>query len=268
MTSRKSIPLKRNGDHFDADINITKEEWLEMLGNPQIFKEEYLEMVKRWYCADGHASTHRAIMDKYDGGGDKSPYNGYVVGLGNRIMNHLDRFQVIDSGNKVVRYVIPFKAQNIGDMVSWELRDELIEALEEAGLVEDTMEYDTAFAAEAETLLSEAKNGFIATNGREPTPNELVKAALAKPLAKSVTGRIRLAEFLMRDPGIAKYVKDRAGYACEICGEPGFERSGGGLYAEAHHMDSISLHRKDDVDRMICVCATCHRVIHYGTGDA
>lgn len=86
------------------------------------------------------------------------------------------------------------------------------------------------------------------------------------PVEKKVT----FAKRIIRDRAIASYVKERAGYRCEICGVQGFFKEGGGKYAEAHHLLELGRMKEDSLfehpDFMICVCPTCHRVIHYGAG--
>jgi Predicted restriction endonuclease len=70
---------------------------------------------------------------------------------------------------------------------------------------------------------------------------------------------------LSRNPEFARLVKERDRYVCQICGVRGFEKRNGGLYAEAHHKKELAKNRIDNPHEMMCVCATCHRVIHYGT---
>lgn len=86
-----------------------------------------------------------------------------------------------------------------------------------------------------------------------------------------VEKKVVLAKRIIRDRAISSFVKHRADYRCEICGVVGFLKEGGGRYAEAHHLlelgkmnDNI---RSEHPDYMICVCPTCHRIIHYGISD-
>ena len=75
----------------------------------------------------------------------------------------------------------------------------------------------------------------------------------------------RVFVVISRSPAFAKLVKEKYSYKCQICGASGFEKAGGGQYAEAHHTSELSKTKKDNPDEMICVCPTCHRIIHYGT---
>lgn len=75
----------------------------------------------------------------------------------------------------------------------------------------------------------------------------------------------RIARAIERSRRVACLVKGRDKYRCQICGAEGFPKSGGGLYAEAHHNELVSDLGLDAPSNMICVCPMCHRVLHYGT---
>lgn len=65
----------------------------------------------------------------------------------------------------------------------------------------------------------------------------------------------------------------------ETCDECRYNRAGrcqdravygrdGGVYAEAHHKEQLSELAPDAPSNMICVCPTCHRVLHYGSVES
>jgi hypothetical protein len=39
-------------------------------------------------------------------------------------------------------------------------------------------------------------------------------------------------------------------------------------FAEAHHIFELAVTRIDHPSQMMCVCPTCHRVIHYGNDES
>lgn len=93
--------LRYHDGIYEADIDIAVEEWKAMLQNPKIFGEKYLDMVRKWYYEIDHRATNQAIMAKYPSELEATPYNGYVIGLTNRILEYLNRFEVIGTkGNK------------------------------------------------------------------------------------------------------------------------------------------------------------------------
>lgn len=83
-----------------------------------------------------------------------------------------------------------------------------------------------------------------------------------------VAERVRTVKALVRDPKISRLVKEKNKYICEMCGKKPFIQKNGVPYAEAHHLFELSKTRIDSPDQMICVCANCHRIIHYGNEEA
>ncbi|HRI36820.1 MAG TPA: HNH endonuclease [bacterium] len=80
----------------------------------------------------------------------------------------------------------------------------------------------------------------------------------------------REIKLMIRDPRLARMAKEREKYVCQICGALPFVQNGGNerLYAEAHHIMELSKGGADLLGNMLCVCPTCHRVLHYGTPGA
>jgi len=82
-----------------------------------------------------------------------------------------------------------------------------------------------------------------------------------------VRERVKTAKMLIRNPKFARLVKEKAKYVCEICGEKPFMQKNGLPYAEAHHKSELSKTKIDNPNDMICVCPTCHKVVHFGTEE-
>ncbi|MBA7490733.1 hypothetical protein ES702_01276 [subsurface metagenome] len=85
---------------------------------------------------------------------------------------------------------------------------------------------------------------------------------------KPVKGRISSAKVLAGNQKFAHLVKERAKYICEICGQKPFIQKNGNPYAEAHHILELSKSRIESPKYMICLCPTCHRVIHHGNDQS
>jgi len=85
---------------------------------------------------------------------------------------------------------------------------------------------------------------------------------------KPVRERISISKVLVRNPKFARLIKEKAGYVCKICGIKPFIQKNGLPYAEAHHIYELSKNRIDVPEYMICVCPTCHKVIHYGNKNS
>lgn len=80
--------------------------------------------------------------------------------------------------------------------------------------------------------------------------------------------RSRLVRAIEPNPVFARFTKEAAGYVCTVCGAPGFAKVRGGKYAEAHHKEHLALGGADAPSNMICVCPTCHAMLHYGSDQA
>jgi hypothetical protein len=103
------------------------------------------------------------------------------------------------------------------------------------------------------------------------TPEEadiLIKKISNELKDEPVEKRIRIAKILARNPKFARLIKEKAKYICEICNVGPFLQKNGEPYAEAHHKYELSKTRIDNPKDMICVCPTCHRVVHYGNDKA
>jgi 5-methylcytosine-specific restriction endonuclease McrA len=70
---------------------------------------------------------------------------------------------------------------------------------------------------------------------------------------------------IVRDSGLARQVKEKAGYQCQICGQGPVELPDGSLYAEAHHLRPLSEEGPDVEENVVCVCPNCHVKLDYGT---
>lgn len=241
----KLIELERNDGIYTAPIDISVDEWKEMLVNEEVFNAASLKMVIAWYNQPYHQATSKAVMLKNGIAKKKNPYNGIVKGLGQRIVKHINRFEVIDTKyNKKTYYVIPFEGwcenYSRGGEFVWGVRDELVAALETLGLVnkEETHKLpDDVDSYKMETSAEGVKISYY-TNRYERSPQNRVAAIKVH------------------------------GTTCAICGfdfEKAYGARGKG-YIEVHHIHPLSEQQQEveinpETD-LICVCANCHRIIH------
>jgi 5-methylcytosine-specific restriction protein A len=183
-------------------------------------------------------------MAKYPSELKGTPYNGYVIGLTNRIIKYLNRFEVIGTQGNESKFIVPFEGwyedYKEGNHFVWKVRDELVQAIEELGLVDEKK-----FPSEEEELKSYSienrKDGKIIM--RYTTQYE------RNPINRRNAIRIH-------------------GTVCQGCGFD-FEKVYGEIgkdYIEVHHIKplyegggSVPINAETD---LICVCANCHRMIH------
>ncbi len=232
---------------YEADIDITVEEWKSMLENHHIFYDEALDMILKWYNEIDHQATSNAIMVKYSSEFPElkgTPYNGIVVGLTNRILKYLNRFEVIGIEGNKSKFIVPFEGwyENYkkGNHFVWKLRDELVQALEELEMVNEHK-----FPSEEDELTS-----FTI----ESTPDGKKRLYYTTRYERSAKNR---------DMAIKMH-----GTVCQGCGFD-FGKTYGEIgrgYIEVHHVKplcegegSVPINAETD---LICVCANCHRMIH------
>lgn len=59
----QTIQLQQNGDVYSCDIDISKEEWLELLQDKSM-PDEYRDALLRFYYMPGHRGTCTAVSNE------------------------------------------------------------------------------------------------------------------------------------------------------------------------------------------------------------
>lgn len=89
------------------------------------------------------------------------------------------------------------------------------------------------------------------------------------PMGNAAPGRVAYSgTFIIRDNLIRQAVIKRARGLCEYCGTPGFKKSDGSRYVEAHHIISLSKQGPDTLENVIALCPNHHRQAHFGDDGA
>ena len=240
--------LRYHDGRYEADIDITVEEWKTMLRNPEIFRPKYLDMILKWYYEIDHRTTNEAIMAKYPLELKGSPYMGYVKGLTTWIVKYLNRFEIIDTTGGKSYFSVPFEGwhENYkeGNHFVWKVRDELVQAIEELGEELDIVDKNK-FSSEEE------ENTSYIVEDREEGKTRLCYATLYE-----------------RDPRNRRDAKTIHGTVCQACGFD-FEKTYGEIgkdYIEVHHIKPLSegngAVKVNAATDLICICSNCHRMIH------
>jgi len=123
---------------YSDPIDISKEQWLEMLSNADIFKEEDIELVMKIYKMGGQAAASELaeIDNKHP-----SSYNSGVVALAKRIQRYTSCIVPKRRDGKEMWWHVPFYGTyKDNGTFNWILRPELKEAIRELyGTIEDTV---------------------------------------------------------------------------------------------------------------------------------
>lgn len=107
--SEKDVQDERDREYprdYVVHVGITIGQWKELLQNTEIFKSEDIELLKRFYLADNHATScyDLSIQD----GVSPTSYISPVVSLAKRIADELGLDPIYGDGGKQVWWRIPF----------------------------------------------------------------------------------------------------------------------------------------------------------------
>ena len=114
---------------FNDPIDISKEQWMEMLSNPDVFRKEDVELVKTIYKMEGEATASE--LSEFE---NTNPfaYNFPVVHLAKRIHRYTNCTVPKRKNGKERWWHVPFLGRYREDKTfSWILRPELKEAIKE-----------------------------------------------------------------------------------------------------------------------------------------
>jgi hypothetical protein len=119
--------------------------------------------------------------------------------------------------------------------------------------------------SEEETAEAEKISRTINTPEEAKKMMEELTLQIEKEPTKKV---IKTVKSWVRNSKLSRLIKEKTRYKCEICGEEPFYQKNGTPYAETHHILELAKSGLDLPKNMICVCPTCHRILHYGTKEA
>ena len=228
--------------------------------NPEIFNEKSLDMILKWYNEIDHQATTQAIMEKYYSNLKKSPYNGIVIGLTDRILKYLNRFEVIYHDGTKSKFIVPFEGwyknykKEKDNHFVWKLRDELVQALEELGMV------NRQIFPSVEYFLKKDQENI--SKSMQLSIDELEKKIDAK--AKK-TPKTTFATSIRydRDPDVSALALKRANGYCQLCGNLApFLKKNGTPFLEVHNIRWLSKGGDDDKTNTVALCPNCHRKMH------
>ncbi|WP_230669148.1 HNH endonuclease [Methanosarcina barkeri] len=252
--------LKESNGHYEVDIDISVDEWKSMLQNHEIFYENALDMVLKWYNEVGHQATANTVKEKYSPELKRPPYNGIVKELTRRILKHLNRFEVIGTTGKKSVFIVPFegwyvdyKRPNKGFV--WKLRDELVQALEEVGMV------DRQIFLSKEYLDKKEQENI--NKAFQLSIYELEKKIDAKTKKQTLKTTSAASVRYDRDPDVSALALKKANGYCQLCGNLApFLKKDGTPFLEVHHIRWLSEGGVDDKTNTVALCPNCHRKMH------
>ena len=263
INKEKAKQAARDKDYPEEDkfeSSITKESWMEMIKDNDVFRDKDIELLKRFYINDNHASTcyDFSVLD----GVHPTSYISPIVSLAQRIAKKQNTGKAVLSDGKAYWWPIIFWGRVREDgLYEWKLQPELAEALSSLFPELDTEsindEEDQKLIEDLKSAtLKDVQDGFEYLGERKEKDTPLF-----------VKGR----ETYPRDRKVALNALSHAYYKCEMDeGHSTFiKRISGKPYTEPHHLVPMSYSYKFEVsldveENIVSLCSNCHNEIHYG----
>lgn len=127
------IKEQKKGDYYVSAVDISKDEWLEILKDETV-SEKYKEAVICFYYMPDYKGSCVAVGNRLG----KNAYSlvATIMNFGKYVQKRLGRFQVIDEDGKNTYWPVPMKqgkalSNKEEGNFEWTLRDELVEATKE-----------------------------------------------------------------------------------------------------------------------------------------
>lgn len=251
---------------YVCDIDITTEEWKQLLNNRAVFDEKSLAALKKWYIEPNHSCTCFEIGEKYNL--HSMSANGVINGLGGRVQKALNRFQVIGvgkiaAGTRFITVMESKETESTPKRYQWTIRQELVQAIQELNIYSDDSVTPVEVYSDDELLKKITEDDY---------PN-IAKSFtyLGQPQPKKEPVDVCGKSTYPRSTKIAKNALNKAGHLCEMGDDHElFKRRNSNLnYTEPHHIIPMAQqanfdHSLDVEENIISLCCHCHKKIHLG----
>ena len=251
----KAYPRK-----YVTKVDISKEDWKDLLRDPSVFKKKDIELLKRFYCSDNHATTcyDLSLQD----GVNPTSYITPIVALAQRVSDAMNLEPILDDEGKRVWWRIIFWGKYREDArFEWKLQPKLADAMSE---IYPYLDIGEANDLEDQALIEELRHASL-RDSKEGFEYNGKKKMKGTPVYTS--GQ----KIYPRDRQVAINALSHAGYLCEIDrNHPSFIRKNSDKnYTEPHHLVPIAFSEEFSVsldveENIVSLCSNCHNEIHYG----
>lgn len=196
--------VNKNGEHSCGDIDISKEEWYDLLQKEEA--QSYIDVLLCFLREPEHKGTCSLASLKY--GKPAAYYNSKITHFSKWVQKQMNRFRVKDTDESDVYWCITMqKGKNTKEGFQWQLRNELVEALqtyltrklidtyrleETTNVFEEEYKWDLLDKTEGKDTLSIIKS----LRGQNIVDNARVDSALKKLWETNEDGLIRCIDNL------------------------------------------------------------------------
>jgi len=249
-------------DEYCCDIDITIEEWKQLLTNPTVFDDKSKEAIKKWYIEPIYSATCGYIGKKYNE--HSMSANGIINGLAGRVQKELGRFVVKGVGGIAAgtRFIVVMKSKLIDAKPKtweWTIREELVKAIEELNIFSDNSYSDDALVSDIGDSDISSDTQYFEYSGQSKN--------------KKAPVYIQNKYLYPRSHKVSINALRHANYKCEFDNTHlTFTRRNSDLnYTEPHHLVPIAYHNNFQVsldveENIVSLCCNCHKQIHLGQG--
>ncbi|MDR2563198.1 MAG: AAA family ATPase [Prevotellaceae bacterium] len=133
--------VRRQNDEYLCDIDVSVEEWKQILLDKNLMLSTYKNTLIRFYNEPGHSASCKAMGEKYK----LSPthFNSSITHFAKAVQKKLNRFEILATDGTPTYWAIPMTGKYLGAYFEWTIRPELVQAMEETGMakMEIEMEY-------------------------------------------------------------------------------------------------------------------------------
>jgi 5-methylcytosine-specific restriction protein A len=227
MESSSSVP---------ARLRITKKQFKEALSCEGVLKDRSLDLLALINDAPSCRATARQLAQIF-GYEDFAPVNALIGKLGKRIATHLGLRLPNRSSNSPGWWRVIATGEYTPDGFAWSLRRELLEALEELGLLAD--------------------------RENEPFPDAAIPTGLSEGAVRQIT-----VNAYERNSTARRLCINHHGDKCKVCDfsfASIYGPVGEGLI-HVHHIVQLADTRRnyqvDPINDLVPVCPNCHAMLH------
>lgn len=163
---KKSLPViyceKSDEGIYTCDLEISKNDWIEILNDKNLVPEQ-LDTVLKFYAEPDHKGSCKDVGEKH--GIDPKSLNVNMMHFGRFAQKKLGRFFVkYRHSEENCYFILPVKeGRYVGKYFEWTLRDELVAAIKELGLMKTNTNAEPAGAVGKYVELLKRKMNLIFT---------------------------------------------------------------------------------------------------------
>ena len=219
-------------------------------------KTKHYQILQAQYYAPGHIATASDLAKSVGISGGHRVVNRLYGGLGHMFCDatgFVPEIRPDDSARWWAVWSVGHSTKDRGFL--WEMRTQLIEALQRLGWVASMPILEQAFLEEHVKLTDQSLH--------RSNKERLARLVSAPAYASEV--HVLRTEFQRNTDVVATVLIAAKGY-CDLCrAQAPFKRDSDGTpYLEVHHIVSLSKGGEDSLNNVVALCPNCHREMHHG----